>query len=82
MTTFAQVIPIGLREAEPKRFELTQLVMAYLSFPEINNQISRYIHYSPINQESWALLAGPDFDDARQFLPTSPANAPVRLASG
>ena len=47
MTTFAQVIPIGLRDAEPEKFELTQLIMAYLSFPEINNQISRYIQYSP-----------------------------------
>ena len=75
MTTFAQVIPIGLRDAEPEKFELTQLIMAYLSFPEINNQISRYIQYSPINQASWPLLAGPEFDEARQFLPTSPANA-------
>ena len=75
MTTFAQVIPIGLRDAEPEKFELTQLIMAYLSFPEINVRISGEIQYSPINQESWPLLAGPEFDDDRQFLPTSPVNA-------
>ena len=75
MTTFAQVIPIGLREAEPEKFELTQLIMAYLSFPEINVRISGEIQYSPINQDSWSLLAGPEFDDDRQFLPTSPVNA-------
>ena len=75
MTTFAQVIPGGLREAEPEKFELTQLIMAYLSLPEINNQISRYVQYSPINQESWPLLDLSVFDHSRQFLPTSPVNA-------
>ncbi len=75
MTTFAQVIPGGLREAEPLRFELTQLIMAWLSFPEINARISGEIQYSPINQDSWALLGGPEFDDDRPFLPTSPENA-------
>ena len=75
MTTFAQVIPIGLREAEPEKFELTQLIMAYLSLPEINNQISRYVQYSPINADSWPLLDLSVFDHSRQFLPTSPVNA-------
>ena len=75
MTTFAQVIPIGLRDAEPEKFELTQLIMAYLSLPEINNQISRYVQYSPINADSWPLLDLSVFDHSRQFLPTSPVNA-------
>jgi putative spermidine/putrescine transport system substrate-binding protein len=75
MTTFAQVIPGGLKDAEPEQFELTQLIMAYLSLPEINNQISRYVQYSPINQDSWPLLDLSVFDHSRQFLPTSPVNA-------
>jgi putative spermidine/putrescine transport system substrate-binding protein len=75
MSTFAQSIPMGLKAEDPEAFELAQLVIAWLSFPEINSQYSRYIAYSPVNADAWPLLDLAVFDDNRPYLPTSAENA-------
>jgi len=64
---------------DPELFELTQLVMAWMSLPEIHPLSSQYIGYGPVNMDSLQYMDDPMYDDAKQFLPTSPQNFPNAL---
>ena len=72
-------LPRGMKELYPERYELANLYMAWITFPEINAQLSKYISYGPVNRKSIAILDGPEFDDVRDHLPTSGANAPYGI---
>ena len=74
LDTFPQAIPKGLRQQDPEMFELAQLLIAWLSFPENNVLLAKYIAYAPINEESWILLDNPEYADQRPWLPTSTQN--------
>ena len=64
---------------DPELFELTQLVMAWMSLPEIHPLSSQYIGYGPVNLDSLQYMDDPIYDDAKQFLPTSPQNFPYAV---
>ncbi len=72
-------LPRGMKELYPERYELANLYLAWVTFPEINAQLSKYISYGPVNRKSIAILDGPEFDDVRDHLPTSGANAPYGI---
>ena len=69
-------VPNGLKAQDPEKYELVQLFLAWMSLPEINAQESLYIPYGPVNSASIPLLAGPEWDHIRDFLPTAPQYAP------
>lgn len=72
-------LPRGMKELYPERYELANLYLAWVTFPEINAQLSKYISYGPVNRKSIAILDGPEFDEVRDHLPTSGANAPYGI---
>ena len=72
-------LPNGMKELYPERYELANLYLAWISFPEINSQLSKYISYGPVNRKAIPLLESPEFDDVRDHLPTSGANAPYGI---
>ncbi len=72
-------LPNGMKELYPERYELANLYMAWISFPEINSQLSKYISYGPVNRKAIPLLDAPEFDEVRDHLPTSGANAPYGI---
>ena len=74
LNTDVWYIPRGLSTADPDKFYLAQLFMAWTSFPEINAEISKYITYGPVNIKSLPHLDDPGFDAVRDELPSSPAN--------
>ncbi len=69
----------GLKEMHPERYELANLVTAWVTFAEINVEMSKYISYGPVNRKAIPLLDDPAFDHVRDHLPTSPANAPYGI---
>ena len=69
----------GMKELHPERYELGNLVIAWVTFAEINVQMSKYISYGPVNRKAIPLLDDPAFDDVRDELPTSAANAPYGI---
>ena len=69
----------GMKEMHPERYELGNLVIAWVTFAEINVQMSKYISYGPVNRKAIPLLDDPAFDDVRDELPTSAANAPYGI---
>jgi putative spermidine/putrescine transport system substrate-binding protein len=72
-------LPNGMKELYPERYELANLYMAWINFPEINAQLSKYISYGPVNRKAIPLLDSPEFDEVRDHLPTSGANAPYGI---
>ena len=68
------VIPKGLAEQDPDQFYLTQLFMAWITFPEINVRITDFIAYPPATVFAAELLEDPRFDAVRDELPTSSTN--------
>ena len=72
-------LPKGMKELYPERYELASLYMAWINFPEINAQLSKYISYGPVNRKAIPLLEAPEFDEVRDHLPTSGANAPYGI---
>ena len=72
-------LPKGMKELYPERYELANLYMAWINFPEINAQLSKYISYGPVNRKAIPLLEAPEFDEVRDHLPTSGANAPYGI---
>ena len=64
----------GLKEQDPRKFELVQLFMAWTAFPERNAQVARYISYGPMNTKGVPFLEGPEWDHVRDELPSSAAN--------
>ena len=53
-------LPNGMKELYPERYELANLYMAWISFPEINSQLSKYISYGPVNRKAIPLLDAPN----------------------
>ena len=68
------VVPKGLAEQDPEQFYLTQLFMAWITFPEINVRITDFIAYPPATIYAPQLLEDPRFDEIRDELPTSSTN--------
>ncbi|MEE9249413.1 MAG: extracellular solute-binding protein, partial [Dehalococcoidia bacterium] len=79
INTDSWAIPRGLKEQDPDKFYLSQLFIAWTSFPEINAQISLYITYGPVNTRSLPVLEGSEFDAVRDELPSSAANIPFAV---
>ena len=69
----------GLKEQDPETFELTQLYMAWTSFPEINSRMAQFITYGPVNTKALAALSDPVYDEVRDELPSSPTNIPYAV---
>ena len=69
----------GMKELHPERYELGNLVIAWVTFAENNVQVSKYISYGPVNRKAIPLLDDPAFDNVRDELPTSAANAPYGI---
>ena len=69
-----QNIAKHLKEQDPEAYELANLVVAWVSFPENNVKISQYITYGPVNSKSFPFMADPAYDAVRDQLPTSGAN--------
>ena len=69
----------GIKELHPEKYELGNLVIAWVTFAENNVQLSKYISYGPINRKAIPLLDDPAFDNVRDELPTSAANAPYGI---
>ncbi len=68
-------VPNGLKEADAERWEMAQLFLAWMSFPDVNARESLYIPYGPVNQKALPLLEGSEWDHIRDALPTAPDNA-------
>ena len=79
LSSDANVIPNGLKEQDPNQFELAQLVLAWISLPEISVEVSKYISYGPVNLDAVPLLNGPGFEAVKGQLPTSPENIPFAI---
>ena len=69
----------GLKEQDPKKFELAQLFMAWTSLPEINARIAQFSAYGPSNTKSLPFLDEPEYDKVRDYLPSSAANLPYAI---
>ena len=69
----------GIKELHPEKYELANLVTAWVTFAEINVEMSKYISYGPVNRKAIPLLDDPAFDHVRDELPTSAANAPYGI---
>ncbi len=67
-------IPKGLAAQDPDQFYLTQLWMAWASFPENMIRFADYITYPPITALAPMLLADPRFDAVRDAMPLSAEN--------
>ena len=72
--TGSWVIPKGLAEQDPDQFYLTQLYLAWGTFPQINVRISEYIAYPPYQNNAAELLADPKFDAVRNETGLSEVN--------
>ena len=60
----------------PELFERVQLWLAWVSFPERQAQISKYIGYGPLNVESVPFLEDPAYAKFIDYIPTSPGLLP------
>ena len=69
----------GLKEQDPVKYELVNLFMAWVAFPENAAEVSKYISYGPTNLKSATFIDGPDFDDVRDHLPSSGTNIPYAV---
>jgi spermidine/putrescine-binding protein len=69
-----QMSVINGTSLDPELFELVQLVMGWMSLPDVHPLSSQYIGYGPVNQLSQQYMDDPIYDDAKPFLPTSPQN--------
>ena len=72
-------VPNGLKELDAERWEMAQLFLAWMSFPDVNARESLYIPYGPVNQKALPLLADSAWDHIRDALPTAPDNAQYGL---
>jgi putative spermidine/putrescine transport system substrate-binding protein len=58
--------------ADASLFELTQLFLAWTSFPERHAAFAKYYPYGPVNADSIPFLNDPAYDATKPYLPTSP----------
>lgn len=63
-----------LKEEDPVAYELTNLIIAWASFPENNARLAQYITYGPANVKALAFMDDPAYDEVRDELPTSASN--------
>ena len=70
----AHTVAKGLKEQDPERYELVNLAIAWITFPENNVRISQFITYGPGNRKSFAFMDDPAYDLVRDELPTSGLN--------
>jgi putative spermidine/putrescine transport system substrate-binding protein len=64
----------GVKDQDPVRFELIQLYLAWVAFPENNVRLSQFLNYGPGVLSAIPLLAGPEYDASRSYLPSSANN--------
>ena len=69
----------GLRQQDPRAFELAQLYMAWTALPENNARMAQFIAYGPINTLSVPYLDGPSYNHVRDNLPSSASNLPYAV---
>ena len=69
----------GLKEQDPVKYELANLVTAWATFPEKNVRMAQFITYGPINKLSFQYMDAPEYDLVRDELPTSGANIPFSI---
>ena len=69
----------GLKEQDPVRYELANLVVAWATFPQNNVRMAQFITYGPINKKSFVYMDAPEYDAVRDELPTSGANIPYSI---
>ncbi len=67
-------IPKGLKEQDPRAYELANLVLAWINVPENFVNIMEHIAWGPVNPKAIALMDDPRFDALRPYVPTAPAN--------
>jgi putative spermidine/putrescine transport system substrate-binding protein len=63
--TGSWVVPKGLAASDPEQFYLTQLYLAWGTFPQINVRISEFIAYPPYTTLAAQYLADPRYDAVR-----------------
>ena len=80
MQTEPWFVPRGTKAQDPERFELVQLFLAWSAFPVNNARLPLFTAYGPINLEAGPFLEGPEYDEVRPSLSTSPANLPYMVA--
>ncbi len=71
--------PKGLAAQDPDQFYLTQLFLAWGTFPEINVRISEFIAYPPFTTRAGELLADPKYDAIRGQTGLSEENLPYAI---
>ena len=64
----------GVKEQDPVRFELIQLYLAWVAFPENNVRLSQFLNYGPGVVSAIPFLDGPEYDTSRPYLPSSADN--------
>ena len=69
----------GIKEEDPKKWELINLFFAWTQHPEIAASQALYQPFGPTNLKSAPFLDDPDFDRIRPYLPTADANLPYAI---
>jgi putative spermidine/putrescine transport system substrate-binding protein len=69
----------GIKEEDPKKWELINLFFAWTQHPEIAASQALYQPFGPTNLKSAPFLDEPGFDRIRPFLPTADANLPYAI---
>lgn len=69
----------GIKEEDPKKWELINLFFAWTQHPEIAASQALYQPFGPTNLKSAPFLDEPGFDRIRPYLPTADANLPYAI---
>ena len=69
----------GIKEQDPKKWELINLFFAWTQHPEIAASQAKYQPFGPTNLKSAPYMDGPEFDKIRPYLPTAEANLPYAI---
>ena len=69
----------GIKEEDPKKWELINLFFAWTQHPEIAASQALYQPFGPTNLKSAPFMDGPEFDRIRPFLPTADVNLPYAI---
>ena len=69
----------GLKEQDPRAFELAQLYLAWTALPENNARMAQFIPFGPINSASLPYLNRPGYNSVRNELPSSSSNLPYAI---
>ena len=69
----------GIKEEDPKKWELINLFFAWTQHPEIAASQALYQPFGPTNLKSAPFMDGPEFDRIRPYLPTAEVNLPYAI---